>query len=617
MELLIFIVLAVIIGLVIGLLGNSSNKADQSYSTFSDAERIPMSVLEKEIKNQENDKPSSTDINKNVIDAKPDEQTLLRRTIEKSEELKSIIISEDYSFEAFVSQSGNVMISGRMFGEIRETIISMHNVLKDACEQKVFLDMLRLASHTNGNSNDYFFNLKSMFIKDIIRCYQEMGYNPEASAQTPHGQAFYIILRYWSDDLEQFSYPYNDFYFEMESDILRKNSIKNVNRQIRIYKDVSNSASTSLGLDDFNTVLSLALYKDEVTEYFRMLIFRLCQLLAKLDGIKTEKEKTWLKQILRMQELLEEQYTDDYGNPLPTQGKREWIAKAEEMLESIETKKENASNVFIKQTISSSLAELNELIGLTETKREIVSLSNYIQMKQKRDDMGLKSPNVSYHCVFSGNPGTGKTTVARILASIYKDLGILKSGHLIETDRSGLVAEYVGQTAIKTNKIIDEALDGVLFIDEAYSLVQGGKEDFGKEAIATLLKRMEDDRERLVVILAGYTNEIEDFINSNPGLRSRFNRYIHFEDYTAEELFDIFCLQVKKNEYSMSENTREHLKNYLNHIVNNKHKDFGNARFVRNLFERVIQNQANRLAKKENLTKGELTEIIKEDITII
>ena len=234
-------------------------------------------------------------------------------------------------------------------------------------------------------------------------------------------------------------------------------------------------------------------------------------------------------------------------------------------------------------------------------------------MRQKRDEMGLKSPNVSYHCVFTGNPGTGKTTVARILAGIYKDLGILSSGHLVETDRSGLVAEYVGQTAVKTNKIIDEALDGVLFIDEAYSLVQGGKEDYGKEAIATLLKRMEDDRDRLVVILAGYTNEIEEFINSNPGLRSRFNRYIHFADYTAVELYDIFCLMMKKNEYVMSDETGELLKKNLTEVVNNKPKDFGNARFVRNLFERTVQNQANRLAKEDNLTKEMLKEIKPED----
>lgn len=257
---------------------------------------------------------------------------------------------------------------------------------------------------------------------------------------------------------------------------------------------------------------------------------------------------------------------------------------------------------------------LDNLIGLKRVKEEVTTLTNYIKMKQKRDEMNLTSPNVSYHCVFSGNPGTGKTTVARIIANIYWEMGILKQGHLVETDRSGLVAEYVGQTAVKTNKIIDSALDGVLFIDEAYTLAQGGKEDYGAEAIATLLKRMEDDRDRLVVILAGYTEEIEQFINSNPGLRSRFNRYIHFEDYTADELFEIFCLQVKKNEYTLSDDAALYLKEQLNAVVANKPKDFGNARYVRNLFEKTIERQANRLASVSNLTKENIAEICKEDI---
>lgn len=605
-----YLIIAIIIGLAFGLISNRS-KSDESYSNSSEIERVPISELEDAIKEQERKKPSTIDNEIiNIPDEEIDEQCLIQKTLDLSMELKTKIMSEDYSYEAFVSQSGNVKISGRMFGEIRETIVSMYNVLKETCEQKAFLDLLRVASHTNGDFNAYFFNLKSMLIKDIMRCYREMGYNPEASSLAPQGQAFYIILRYWSDDSEQFTYSYNDFFIDMESDILRTNKIKNVNRQIKIYKDVDNSVSTSLDLDDFNTMLSLALYKDEITEYFRMLIFRLCQLLAKLDGAITDKEKSWLKKILRMQELLEEQYTDDYGNPLPTQGKKEWIAKAEEALISIKQMDSEISDAAIEPvSASDALDELNELIGLAETKKEIASLSNYIQMRQKRDEMGLKSPNVSYHCVFTGNPGTGKTTVARILASIYKDLGILSSGHLVETDRSGLVAEYVGQTAVKTNKIIDEALDGVLFIDEAYSLVQGGKEDYGKEAIATLLKRMEDDRDRLVVILAGYTNEIEEFINSNPGLRSRFNRYIHFADYTAVELYDIFCLMMKKNEYIMSDETSELLKKHLTEVVNNKPKDFGNARFVRNLFERAVQNQANRLAKEGNLTREMLKEI--------
>lgn len=257
---------------------------------------------------------------------------------------------------------------------------------------------------------------------------------------------------------------------------------------------------------------------------------------------------------------------------------------------------------------------LDDLIGLNRVKEEIATLINYIKMKQMRDEMSLKTPDVSYHCVFLGNPGTGKTTVARIIADIYRELGILKRGHLVETDRSGLVAEYVGQTAVKTNQMIDKALDGVLFIDEAYSLVQGSNEDFGAEAISTLLKRMEDNRDRLVVILAGYTNEMEDFINSNPGLRSRFNRYIHFEDYSAEELFKIFLLNAKKNEYTLADDVKDYLLQKLEEVVAKKPKDFGNARYVRNLFEKTVEAQANRLASEPKISKELLVEIKKEDI---
>jgi len=225
----------------------------------------------------------------------------------------------------------------------------------------------------------------------------------------------------------------------------------------------------------------------------------------------------------------------------------------------------------------------------------------------------LKTPDISYHCVFTGNPGTGKTTVARIMASIYKDLGILKKGHLVETDRSGLVAEYVGQTAVKTNKIIDSALDGVLFVDEAYSLVQGAKEDFGQEAISTLLKRMEDDRNRLVVILAGYSTEMKTFIDSNPGLQSRFNRYIHFSDYNADELKQIFLLNAKKNQYFLDNEAMIKLEKLMSTAIANKDKNFGNARFVRNLFEKSIQNQAMRLSSQPNITEEILSTLIAED----
>lgn len=259
--------------------------------------------------------------------------------------------------------------------------------------------------------------------------------------------------------------------------------------------------------------------------------------------------------------------------------------------------------------------ELDSLIGLESVKKDVRSLANFIKLQQKRDQSGLKSSNISYHCIFTGNPGTGKTTVARIIADIYKELGVLKNGQLIETDRSGLVAEYVGQTATKTNEIIDKALDGVLFIDEAYTLV-GGENDFGKEAIATLLKRMEDDRDRLIVILAGYTNEMEGFLDQNPGLRSRFSRYIDFPDYSAEELCRIFALLAKKNDYYYSDETSKLLRVKMNNLIDNKPKDFGNARYVRNVFEKAIQNQADRLASKDEISEDEMKELKIEDIDI-
>lgn len=265
--------------------------------------------------------------------------------------------------------------------------------------------------------------------------------------------------------------------------------------------------------------------------------------------------------------------------------------------------------------LKSSTSELDTLVGLASVKEEIKTLSNFIKIQQKRKEQGLKSSSVSYHCVFTGNPGTGKTTVARIVAQIYKDLGILSKGHLVETDRAGLVAEYVGQTAVKTNKIIDSALDGVLFIDEAYSLIGTGQ-DYGKEAIATLLKRMEDNRDRLVVILAGYSKEMQDFINTNPGLQSRFNRYIDFPDYSAEELLQIFEKNVEKFDYKLQNEVRQAMKEFFHNAVENKDANFGNARFVRNIFEKTLEKQANRLSTDPDLDTDELTLITLADLPI-
>ncbi len=261
-----------------------------------------------------------------------------------------------------------------------------------------------------------------------------------------------------------------------------------------------------------------------------------------------------------------------------------------------------------------AINQLEKLIGLASVKKDVKTLANFVKIQKRREEKGLKASSASYHCVFTGNPGTGKTTVARIVASVYKELGVLKEGHLVETDRSGLVAEYVGQTAVKTNNIIDSALDGVLFIDEAYTLAEGGSSDYGSEAIATLLKRMEDDRDRLVVIIAGYTKNMKQFIDSNPGLQSRFTRYIDFPDYSANELMQIFEVYMKKYEYHWGTGTKEALQAYLNNAVAHKDENFGNGRFVRNVFEKVLQNQADRLALEADLTTERLSEIAIEDL---
>jgi len=256
--------------------------------------------------------------------------------------------------------------------------------------------------------------------------------------------------------------------------------------------------------------------------------------------------------------------------------------------------------------------ELDGMIGLDSVKAEVKSLANYIKLMKEREAKGLKSPNISYHCVFSGNPGTGKTTVARILARIYRDLGVVSKGHLVETDRNGLIGSYVGQTGPKTNALIDSALGGVLFIDEAYGLLDNG--GYGDEAIATLLKRMEDDRKDLVVIVAGYTNEMKNFIEANPGLQSRFTRYINFPDYTPEELYKIFQVRMKPYSLQLSEDASEELMAVLNQVFEKKTRNFGNGRYVRNLFETAVTNMANRLAKEKTTDDNSLSTITRSDI---
>lgn len=266
------------------------------------------------------------------------------------------------------------------------------------------------------------------------------------------------------------------------------------------------------------------------------------------------------------------------------------------------------------ETIEEALDQIDQLIGLDAVKKEVHNLTNLLRLNKMRQERGFKTLKTSNHLLFLGNPGTGKTTVARFIAKIYKSLGILSEGQLIEVDRADLVAGYVGQTAIKTREVIDKALGGILFIDEAYTLAKGGT-DFGQEAIDTILKAMEDKRDDFVVIVAGYSDPMNDFLESNPGLRSRFNKLIHFPDYTAEELLEIFNSYCQTNEMRISSDASLILKHYLQEICDKKPLNFANGRSVRNIFETSLSLQANRLAQKEQINDDELMLITAEDLS--
>ena len=455
-------------------------------------------------------------------------------------------------------------------------LISFMN--KNLIHSELFLSTIQsYPSYSNLELNlDSLGSIIMQFVKrDIHKIYKELGH--DTNIDTVEGKFFfYFVLR----NLNKYTY------YEFNALCNQKTDNMEI---IRLREACQNTIDMSKGIElefeDQEFILPFFLDKigEDLSKQYKIILYRCSSVIAKADGKISENESRWLSHLLSVAGMIKN--------------------KSNSKTEIVITKETDFFN------------ELQTLIGLESVKKDVVSLTNFIKMKQMRESKGLKVPSTSYHCVFTGNPGTGKTTVARILAFIFKKLGLLKKGHLVETDRSGLVAEFVGQTAIKTNNIIDEALDGVLFVDEAYTLA-AGQNDYGKEAIATLLKRMEDDRNRLIVILAGYTKEMEDFINSNPGLRSRFNRYIYFPDYSASELFDIFKLNVEKNEYVMNNEAEEFLKQYLEDVVSHKQKDFGNARYIRNYFELAIEHQANRLAMEPNISIEDITTLTLDDVNI-
>lgn len=270
-----------------------------------------------------------------------------------------------------------------------------------------------------------------------------------------------------------------------------------------------------------------------------------------------------------------------------------------------------------EETLDELLAQLDALCGLDKVKADVKGIINLVKVRKLRQEAGLPVPPMSLHLVFMGNPGTGKTTVARLLARIYHAIGVLSKGQLVEVDRSGLVAGFVGQTALKTQEVIDKALGGVLFIDEAYALTnQDSPNDFGQEAIEVLLKGMEDHRKDLIVIVAGYTDLMGGFIHANPGLESRFNKYFYFDDYNGEQLATIFRSMCQQNGYTMEEAVDQAATEAFQVMYEERDENFGNARDVRNVFENAVARQANRVAAMESPAKEDLMAFTISDLDL-
>ena len=347
-------------------------------------------------------------------------------------------------------------------------------------------------------------------------------------------------------------------------------------------------------------------------------VSRLANLVAKCDGLISPDETDVLhrlqKEIIEAL-LLKPTGTNDsavqVGTPVVRGAHQRDVTNRED-------DSDNIGSSSSEEKLAASMAELDELIGLANVKERVRSLANYLRLQRQRAAAGLPTMPITLHMSFVGNPGTGKTTVARIVAQVLGAMGVLKKGHVVETDRSGLVAEFAGQTAPKTNAIVDSALDGVLFIDEAYSLIdESGDDAFGREAIQTLLKRMEDDRERLVVILAGYSEEMDQMIRSNPGLSSRVGTRLEFEDYDPQDLGRIFELMCDANHYQLPSGTRYRILVGLTQLYQQRDRHFGNGRLARNCFEESVRQLANRVADIMPLTEELLTTLEPQDVVIL
>lgn len=381
---------------------------------------------------------------------------------------------------------------------------------------------------------------------------------------------------------------YPDKYAEMFNNIKQLSE----NKQIAFAKEILQSEEKHFEKSDIsfqNFVLeSPNLISSGNADKIKKAFYEYAEIIVKADGVVTEEESKNLKFLSKT--FFKEQKTES---------------------------KQQQAKEFSKSELDSILEELNNLVGMENIKNDIRSLINIINVNNLRRKEGLPEQKLSLHSVFIGPPGTGKTTIARILSNIYHSLDLLPEINFVETDRSGLVAGYVGQTAIKTDEIINKARNGILFIDEAYTLKRSDSDsDYGQEAIDILLKRMEDYRDNLIIIVAGYEKEMNHFINSNPGLKSRFNRYFQFKDYQPSELTEIFRRMADKSGFILKEDALKTLNDLFEHLCSNKDDRFGNARLARNIFEKTFEKHANRTANIAPITREILTTIEAEDIPV-
>jgi SpoVK/Ycf46/Vps4 family AAA+-type ATPase len=416
--------------------------------------------------------------------------------------------------------------------------------------------------------------IETMALIDLLKCYNNLADITDANSNETFSM-LYLVAKQQGVHILQ----YEDVAKLNSADV--KNYFSNI--QLAVTNELAQDAANSSV--QFTLATLLASYnKDLLTTYISHL-YKYASIVIKADGKVTRQEENLLANLFAKNQTTASFIPSSVNTVVPEE-----------------------------KTLEQLIYELYDLTGLNAVKAEINTLISLIKIQKARESFELTNTKMSLHLVFTGNPGTGKTTVARFIAKIYKNLGVLKQGHLVETDRSGMIAEYTGQTAIKVNKLVDSALNGVLFIDEAYAVMIDKQDVYGKEAIATLLKRMEDDRDKLIVILVGYTTEMEDFINTNPGLQSRFSKYIHFSDYTADELYSIFISMSRKLHFTFSAEVIDLIRNHFQAMISLGDVNFGNGRYVRNFFEKMIEKQAQRLVHDTDLNKQKLTTFLAEDL---